>query len=62
MRHLIGQDMGKHLIGGNPPIEVLLKKSGRAKRLSLRLSRLNGSVTLTIPSHVPVAQGLAFAE
>ena len=62
MRHLIGLDMGKHLIGGNPPIEVLLKKSGRAKRMSLRLSRLDRSVTLTIPTHVPVAQGLAFAE
>lgn len=41
--------MGRHLTIGNPPIDVELRRSARAKRLSLRVSRLDGRVTLTIP-------------
>lgn len=38
---------------GDPPIEVLLRRSARAVRLSLRVSRLDGRVTLSLPDTVP---------
>jgi predicted metal-dependent hydrolase len=34
---------------GDPPIEVELRQSARARRLSLRVSRLDGKVSLTVP-------------
>ncbi|MDJ0821610.1 MAG: SprT family zinc-dependent metalloprotease [Paracoccaceae bacterium] len=52
--------MGQITLDGNPPITVLLRRSSRARRLSLRLSQLDGRVTLTLPSHVPEAEGRAF--
>ena len=54
--------MGRHTLKGNPPIEVTLRRSGRAKRLSLRISRLDGRVTLTMPQHAPAREGVAFLE
>jgi predicted metal-dependent hydrolase len=53
-------DMGRHTLKGNPPIEVLLRRSVRAKRLSLRVSRLDGRVTLTLPRFAPEHEGIAF--
>ena len=41
------------LLPGDPPVEVLLRRSARARRLSLRISRLDGRVTLTLPTRVP---------
>ncbi len=52
--------MGRHTLEGNPPIEVTLRHSARAKRLSLRVSRLDGRVTLTLPHHAPTREGIAF--
>ena len=52
--------MGRHTLEGNPPIEVTLRHSARAKRLSLRVSRLDGRVTLTLPRRAPVREGIAF--
>lgn len=52
--------MGRHTLEGNPPIEVLLRRSLRAKRLSLRVSRLDGRVTLTLPQRSPEREGIAF--
>ena len=52
--------MGQIRLSGNPPIEVILRRSARAKRLSLRMSRLDGRVTLTLPKHVPESEGRAF--
>ncbi len=54
--------MGEHILQGNPPITVQLRTSARAKRLSLRLSRLDGKVTLTIPTFAPETQAVAFLE
>ena len=34
--------MGEITLPGNPPIAVLLRRSARARRLSLRLSQLGG--------------------
>ena len=52
--------MGQHILPGNPPITVDLKRSARAKRLSLRVSRLDGRVTLTMPRRAPEREALAF--
>lgn len=54
--------MGHHTLHGNPPIEVALRRSSTAKRLSLRVSRLDGRVTLTIPKRARVHEGVAFLE
>lgn len=52
--------MGRHLTIGNPPIEVELRRSTRAKRLSLRVSRLDGRVTLTMPQRGSEHAALGF--
>ncbi len=54
--------MGRHTLEGNPPIDVTLRHSARARRLSLRVSRLDGKVTLTLPKHTPDREGLAFVR
>ena len=53
-------DMGRHTLHGNPPIDVTLRKSAQARRLSLRISRLDGRVTLTMPNNAPDREGIAF--
>ncbi len=50
------------LLSGDPPIELVLKASARARRFSLRVSRLDGRVTLTLPRGASRRQALAFAE
>lgn len=52
--------MGRLVLEGNPPVEVVLRRSARARRLSLRISRLDGRVSLTLPNRVPEREGLAF--
>jgi predicted metal-dependent hydrolase len=52
--------MGEHVLHGNPPITVTLRVSGRARRLSLRISRLDGRATLTRPNRVPLREAVAF--
>lgn len=52
--------MGRLVLEGNPPIEVTLRRSARARRLSLRVSRLDGRATLTLPTRVPEREGAAF--
>lgn len=54
--------MGVLILEGNPPVEVQLRRSARARRLSLRISRLDGRATLTLPTRVPEREGLAFVR
>ncbi len=54
--------MGDHWLPGNPPILINTRLSSRARRLSLRVSRADGSVTLTLPRGTPLREGLAFAR
>jgi predicted metal-dependent hydrolase len=42
-------------------IEVALRRSARARRISLRVSGLDGRVTLTVPTRVPETEALRFA-
>ncbi|QFT61659.1 M48 family metallopeptidase [Roseivivax sp. THAF30] len=52
--------MGVIELSGNPPIAVTLRRSSRARRISLRLSGVDGRVTLTLPPRVPEREGMAF--
>ena len=52
--------MGQITLSGNPPVAVALRRSARARRLSLRLSALDGRVTLTVPKGVPEREALSF--
>jgi len=54
--------MADHFLPGAPPVPLTLRRSGRARRISLRISQLDGRVTLTLPNRVPVAEALAFAN
>ena len=54
--------MGVLILDGNPPVEVLLRRSAQARRLSLRISRLDGRATLTLPTRVPEREGMAFVR
>ena len=54
--------MGHHILPGNPPIPLHLKRSARARRISLRVSGLDGRVVLTLPQGVHERQALEFAE
>jgi len=53
--------MGVRTLPGNPEITVKLRKNPRARRLTLRISRVDGAVTLTMPRGVSEREALAFA-
>ncbi len=50
------------VLHGNPPIPLLLRRSARARRISLRISQLDGRVTLTMPSKLAEGEAMAFAR
>lgn len=54
--------MGQHFLPGNPPVAITLRKTAQARRISLRISRLDGRVTLTCPLRVSDREALAFAQ
>ncbi|RKF12915.1 M48 family peptidase [Roseovarius spongiae] len=54
--------MGQHILPGNPPIPLVLRRSARARRISLRVSALDGRVTLTLPRGLPEREALDFAR
>lgn len=54
--------MGQHVLPGNPPVQLTLRRSARARRISLRVSRLDGRVTLTMPKGVAERDALIFAQ
>lgn len=45
---------------GPPPVDVQLRRSARTRRFSLRVSRLDGRVTLSMPLRAPESAALAF--
>lgn len=51
-----------HVLPELPGVTLLLKRSARARRISLRVSRIDASVSLTLPERASVADGLAFAR
>lgn len=50
------------ILPGSPPVEVHLKRSSRARRFSLRVSRLDGKVTLSMPLRAREGEALAFLK
>jgi hypothetical protein len=49
-----------HFLPGDPPVEVVLRRNRRAKRFSLRVSRSDGRVSLSLPTWAPEDEALAF--
>jgi predicted metal-dependent hydrolase len=54
--------MAMHLLQEGPPVEVVLRRSAWARRISLRVSSLDGRVTLTLPKGVAEREAMAFAR
>lgn len=54
--------MSQMFLDGDPPIALILRRSARARRISLRISQLDGRVTLTLPKRVPEREALDFAR
>jgi hypothetical protein len=50
----------EHILPGDPPVPVALRRSARARRLSLRISGTDGRVTLTLPLRARLGDGLDF--
>ncbi|MGY6549241.1 MAG: M48 family metallopeptidase [Roseinatronobacter sp.] len=47
-------------LSGQPDLEVQLRRSARAQRLNLRVSGLDGKVTLSMPRRLPMREAIAF--
>lgn len=47
---------------GDPPLAVRWRRSARARRLSLKVSRLDGAVTLTLPARTSRRMAMAFLQ
>lgn len=54
--------MGQFTLKGEEGVVVDLRRSARARRISLRVSSLDGRVTLTVPNHVRAEVARDFAE
>ncbi len=54
--------MGQFTLKGEEGVVVDLRRSARARRISLRVSSLDGRVTLTVPNHVDAHVAREFAE
>ncbi|XDA97161.1 SprT family zinc-dependent metalloprotease [Sulfitobacter sp. LCG007] len=50
------------VLPGDPPIPLVLRRSARARRISLRISQLDGRVTLTLPKRLDLGEAIAFAR
>jgi predicted metal-dependent hydrolase len=48
------------ILPGSPPVEVTLRRTARARRMSLRVSRLDGRVTLSLPPRAREDEAMAF--
>lgn len=48
------------ILPGSPPVEVTLRRTARARRMSLRVSRLDGRVTLSLPPMARESEAMAF--
>ena len=50
------------VLPGSPPVDITLRRSARATRFSLRVSSLDGRVTLSVPARAREADAMAFAR
>lgn len=49
------------VLAGPPPVEIILRRSARARRFSLRVAQADGKVTLSLPIRAREAEAMAFA-
>lgn len=61
-RQLRAPRSGDPYLPGDPPVPLVLRRSAQARRISLRISQIDGRVTLTLPKRLAVAEALAFAR
>lgn len=54
--------MAERLVLRDPSTTVALRRSKRARRLTLRVSARDGTVHLTLPIHVPLSEAQRFVE
>jgi predicted metal-dependent hydrolase len=54
--------MERAVLAGTPPVEITLRRSARARRFSLRVSRVDGAVTLSLPDWARTRDALEFAH
>lgn len=54
--------MSETYLPGTPPVPLILRRSNRARRISLRISQLDGRVTLTMPTRLAEREAMAFAR
>lgn len=52
----------RHSLPELPGVALRLRRSARARRFSLRVSRVDGEVTLTLPLRAPMGDAIAFAR
>ncbi|MDP2738302.1 MAG: SprT family zinc-dependent metalloprotease [Pseudorhodobacter sp.] len=50
------------ILPGPPGVEITLRRSARARRFSLRVSQLDGRVTLSLPLRAREAEAIAFVR
>ena len=50
------------VLPGYPPVDILLRRSARATRFSLRVSSLDGRVTLSVPARARETDAMALAR
>lgn len=49
-------------LAGDPPLSLHVRRSSRARRMSLSVSRLDGRVTLTLPTRAALRSAMAFVS
>ncbi|MGB8811769.1 MAG: SprT family zinc-dependent metalloprotease [Paracoccaceae bacterium] len=50
------------VLPGPPPVEITLRRSARSRRFSLRVSKLDGRVTLSLPLRARETEAMAFVR
>ncbi len=54
--------MAKLVLAGDPAVDVIVRRNARARRLSLRVSRFDGCVTLSLPRWSSRFEAMDFAR
>ena len=50
------------VLPGSPPVEITLRRSARSRRFSLRISRLDGKVTVSLPLRARESEAMDFVR
>lgn len=58
----MGKTIERMALPGSPEVEVRLRWSAQARRLSLRVSRMDGRVTLSVPPGISLGTAEAFLQ